>query len=135
MLCFYVFCIVVWTWKQLFTVSSFAGPASLQIHVSEQSTPATDEANGGEVHNPHENVDVPTVEEEIPEEEIPVAEVVDEVQEDSQMVVESSAQNEEVQKKTYASIVSVYKLSTGYIPSHLSFHLVIVLLFVTLINT
>ncbi|XP_022847194.1 ras GTPase-activating protein-binding protein 1 isoform X3 [Olea europaea var. sylvestris] len=86
-------------------------PAPLQIHVSEQSTPSTDEANGGEVHNPHENVDVPTVEEEIPEEEIPVAEVVDEVQEDSQMVVESSAQNEEVQKKTYASIVMDLKES------------------------
>ncbi|KAL2486163.1 Nuclear transport factor 2 (NTF2) family protein with RNA binding (RRM-RBD-RNP motif) domain [Abeliophyllum distichum] len=84
-------------------------PAPFQeIHISEQSTPSTDEANGGEVHNPHENVEVQIV-----EEEIPVAEVVDEALEDSQIVVESGAQIEEVQKKSYASIVMDLKESAA----------------------
>lgn len=54
----------------------------------------------GEVYNPSENGDVPIVE------EVPVAEVVDEVEDDTQMVVESNAKIEELPKKSYASIVS-----------------------------
>lgn len=79
-----------------------AVPAPVQEnHVSEESTPPTEEAVVGEVYNPPENGDAPIV-----EEEIPVAEVVDEVEDDTQMVVESSAKIEEMPKKSYASIVS-----------------------------
>ncbi|KAI3450834.1 hypothetical protein Pfo_007499 [Paulownia fortunei] len=82
-------------------------PAPIQEnHVSEQSTPSAEEAIAGEVYNPPENGDVP-----IAEEEVPVAEVVDEVQDDTQMIVESSAKIEEVPKKSYASIVMHLKES------------------------
>lgn len=49
---------------------------------------------------PVENGEVPTIEED------PVPEVVDEVQDSSQLVVESHTKIEEVPKKSYASIVS-----------------------------
>ncbi|KAL3633298.1 hypothetical protein CASFOL_022825 [Castilleja foliolosa] len=70
-------------------------------HVSEQSMPSAEEPITGEVYNPPENEDVPVV----IEEELPVAEVVDEVQDDTQKIVESNAKIEEVPKKSYASIV------------------------------
>ncbi|KAK6145121.1 hypothetical protein DH2020_021941 [Rehmannia glutinosa] len=72
----------------------------LDNHVSEQSTPSAEEPVAGEVYNPPVNGDVP-----IAEEEVPVAEVVDEVQDDAELVVESSAKSEDVPKKSYASIV------------------------------
>lgn len=79
-----------------------AVPASVQEnHISEQSTPSTEEAISGEVYNPPENGDVP-----IAEEEVPVAEVVDEVQDEAELVVESHTKIDEVPKKSYASIVS-----------------------------
>ncbi|KAL6567076.1 hypothetical protein OROMI_015480 [Orobanche minor] len=74
-------------------------------HVTEQSTPAAEEATTGKVYNPSENGDAPVVE------EVPVAEVVDEVQDDTQMIVESSAKIEEVPKTSYASIVMRLKES------------------------
>ncbi|GER31397.1 nuclear transport factor 2 family protein [Striga asiatica] len=73
-----------------------------ESHVSEQSTPSTEEAITGEVYNPPENCEA-LVEQEVVDEEVPVAEVVDEVQDDIQ-VVESSAKIEELPKKSYASI-------------------------------
>ncbi|CAK9182045.1 unnamed protein product [Ilex paraguariensis] len=75
-------------------------------HVAEQAAALTDEANGGEVYNPPENGEVSPM-----EEEVPVAEVVDEVQDDSQVVVECSTKIEEVPKKSYASIVMDLKES------------------------
>ncbi|KAG8371720.1 hypothetical protein BUALT_Bualt13G0117500 [Buddleja alternifolia] len=76
-------------------------PAPVQEnHVSEENTPSAEETAAGEVYNPSEDEDVP-----ITEEEVPVAEVVDEVQDDAQMLVESSGKIEEVPKKSYASIV------------------------------
>ncbi|KAJ8553021.1 hypothetical protein K7X08_020414 [Anisodus acutangulus] len=69
-----------------------------QNHVPEQSIPSVEEANG-EVYNSLENGDVPV------EEEVPVAEVVDEIEDDSQVVVESNIKSEDVPKKSYASIV------------------------------
>uniref|UniRef100_A0A5B6Z364 Putative G3BP-like protein isoform X2 n=2 Tax=Davidia involucrata TaxID=16924 RepID=A0A5B6Z364_DAVIN len=71
-----------------------------ESHVSEQTTVLAEEANGEEVYNPSDNGEVSVV-----EEEVPVPEVVDEVQDDSQMVVESNSKIEEVPKKSYASIV------------------------------
>lgn len=71
--------------------------------MSEQSSPSVEEANEGEVYNPPENGDVPIV-----EEEVPVSEVVDEVQDGSEVVVESDTKTGEVPKKSYASIVSVH---------------------------
>ncbi|KAL2239678.1 UNVERIFIED_CONTAM: Nuclear transport factor 2 [Sesamum indicum] len=81
-------------------VSAPVQAQSQENHVSEESTPSAEEALAGEVYNPPENGNVP-----IAEEEVPVAEVVDEVQDDAQLVVESSAKIEEVPKKSYASIV------------------------------
>ncbi|KAL6506535.1 hypothetical protein OROGR_024716 [Orobanche gracilis] len=72
-------------------------------HVTEQSTPPEEEATTGEVYNPPENGDAPVVE------EVPVAEVINEVQGDTQMIVGSNA--EEVPKKSYASIVMRLKES------------------------
>ncbi|KAL6511106.1 hypothetical protein OROGR_022230 [Orobanche gracilis] len=74
-------------------------------HFTEQVTPAAEEATTGEVCNPPENGDAPVVE------EVPVAEVVDEVQDDTHMIVGSSAKIEEVPKKSYASIVMRLKES------------------------
>ncbi|KZV38485.1 hypothetical protein F511_40347 [Dorcoceras hygrometricum] len=73
----------------------------LENQVSEQCTSPVEEVISGEGHNPMENAHVETV-----EKEIPVAEAVDKVpDDDSRMVVESSAKIEEVPKKSYASIV------------------------------
>ncbi|XP_075506438.1 nuclear transport factor 2-like [Primulina tabacum] len=72
----------------------------LENHVSEQRNSPVEEVISEEVHNPTENGHVKTV-----EIEAPVAVVVDEVPDDSQMVVESSAKIEEAPKKSYASIV------------------------------
>ncbi|KAL8057997.1 hypothetical protein ABFX02_04G220200 [Erythranthe guttata] len=77
-----------------------------ESHVSERSTPSAEEAISGEVINPPENGDVP-----IAEEEVPVAEVVDEVQDDREIIVESSAKIEELPKKSYAFIVKHLKES------------------------
>ncbi|XP_010274054.1 PREDICTED: ras GTPase-activating protein-binding protein 1-like [Nelumbo nucifera] len=72
----------------------------------EQSFPEED-VNVEEVYNPSDNEEGSVV-----EEEAPVAEVVDEVPIESQMVTEPcSAVQEEVPKKSYASIVKVMKES------------------------
>ncbi|KAA8550589.1 hypothetical protein F0562_002273 [Nyssa sinensis] len=74
-------------------------PSPLQEnHIFEQAAVTEEEANGEEVYNPSDNG-------EVSEEEVPIPEVVDEVQDDSQMVVESNSKIEEVPKKSYASIV------------------------------
>ncbi|KAL3850422.1 hypothetical protein ACJIZ3_012304 [Penstemon smallii] len=75
-------------------------PPAQENHVSEHSASSAEDTIAGEVYNPPQNGDVPIV-----EEEVPVAEVVDEVQDDTKLVVESSAKIEEVPKKSYASIV------------------------------
>ncbi|XP_027767570.1 putative G3BP-like protein isoform X2 [Solanum pennellii] len=77
-------------------------------HISDQSIPSAEEANGGEVYNPPQNDNVPVV-----VEEVPVAEVVDEVQGDSTMVAETNIIIEEVPKKSYASIVMHLKESAA----------------------
>ncbi|KAL0369422.1 UNVERIFIED_CONTAM: Nuclear transport factor 2 [Sesamum angustifolium] len=85
------------------------GPAPVQEdHVSEESTQSTEEAVAGEVYNPPQNGDVAIV-----EEEVPVAEVVDEVQDDVEIVVESNPKTEELPKKSYASIVMHLKESAA----------------------
>ncbi|PHT77947.1 hypothetical protein T459_15999 [Capsicum annuum] len=76
-------------------------PPVQQNHISEQSTPSVEEANEREVYDPPENGDVPV------EEEVPVTEIVDEMQDDSQTVVESNFKSEDAPKKSYASIVSL----------------------------
>lgn len=81
--------------------------------ILEESSPPAEELNGGEVLNPPENGDVP-----VEEEEEPVAEVVNEPQEVSQMVVETNTKIEEVPKKSYAKIVSDHWLA-----SYIFFHL------------
>ncbi|CAK9140916.1 unnamed protein product [Ilex paraguariensis] len=72
--------------------------------VPDQTAVLVEEANGEEVYDPPSNGEVSPV-----EEEVPIAEVVDEVQDDSQIVVESSTKIEEVPKKSYASIVKDLK--------------------------
>ncbi|XP_049410926.1 nuclear transport factor 2-like isoform X2 [Solanum stenotomum] len=84
-----------------------ASPPVQQNHISEQSTLSVEEANEGEVYNPPENGDVPV------EEEVPVAEVVNEMQDDSQIVVESNIKSEDAPKKSYASIVMHLKGSVA----------------------
>lgn len=84
----------------MFAVVVDPSPAQ-ENHISDQSTPSAEEANGGEVYNPPQNDNVPDM-----VEEVPVAEVVDEVQGDSTMVAETNIIIEEVPKKSYASIVS-----------------------------
>ncbi|KAL0436181.1 UNVERIFIED_CONTAM: Nuclear transport factor 2 [Sesamum radiatum] len=92
-----------------------AAPAPVQEdHVSEESTPSTEEAVAGEVYNPPQNGDVAIV-----EEEVPVAEVVDEVQDDAEIVVESNPKTEELPKKSYASIVMHLKESAATFSPHL----------------
>lgn len=81
--------------------------------ISDESTPSAegDEVNGGEVFNPHEDQNVPIV-----EEEEPVAEVVDEPQNVSAPpVVEPMPApiNEVVPKKSYAKIVIELKESAA----------------------
>ncbi|KAK4351640.1 hypothetical protein RND71_030953 [Anisodus tanguticus] len=87
-----------------------------QNHVPEQSIPSVEEAYGGEVYNPPENGDVPV------EEEVPVAEVVDEIEDNSQGVVESNIKSEDAPKKSYASIVMHLKGSAASLspPAHAS---------------
>ncbi|CAH9073576.1 unnamed protein product [Cuscuta europaea] len=83
-------------------VPSTAEPSSLPVeenHVLVHDTPSAEEPNG-EVDIPDQNRDVPTV-----KEEVPVAEVINEVPDDSQVVVESDIKIEEVPKKSYAKIV------------------------------
>ncbi|XP_016450024.2 nuclear transport factor 2 isoform X1 [Nicotiana tabacum] len=82
-------------------------PPVQQNHNSEQSSPSVEEANEGEVYNPPENGDMPV------EEEVPVAEVVDEMQDDSQIAVESNIKSEDAPKKSYASIVMHLKESAA----------------------
>lgn len=74
----------------------------VEDHIPEQVAVPTEEPEVEAFSNPPEIVEVAVVE----EEEEPVAEVVDEVQEVSQLVVESNTKIEEVPKKSYASIVS-----------------------------
>lgn len=83
-------------------------PPVQQNHIPEQSTPPMEEADVGEVYNPPENGDVPIV-----EEEVPVSEVVDEVQDGSEVVVESDNKIGDVPKKSYASIVMHLKESAA----------------------
>ncbi|XP_059289976.1 nuclear transport factor 2 isoform X2 [Lycium ferocissimum] len=83
-------------------------PPTQQNHIPEQSTPPVEEADVGEVYNPPENGDVPIV-----EEEVPVSEVVDEVQDASEVVVESETKTGDVPKMSYASIVKHLKESTA----------------------
>ncbi|PSS34461.1 G3BP-like protein, partial [Actinidia chinensis var. chinensis] len=84
-----------------------------EIHVSEQTVDPI-EVNEEEVLNPSpsNNGEVSAV-----EEEVPVAEVVDEVPDDSLMVVESNSKIEEVPKKSYASIVMDMKESAVMLSS------------------
>ncbi|CAA2979243.1 G3BP isoform X1 [Olea europaea subsp. europaea] len=82
--------------------------------VSDVLRPITPEPTyGGEASTLYEIVDVPIVEEEIPKEEIRVAEFLMKYGKIFQMVVESSPQIEEVQKKSYASIATHLKESTA----------------------
>ncbi|KAL6996679.1 myosin ATPase [Sarracenia purpurea var. burkii] len=81
-------------------------PSSVQEnHVSEQTT-ATEEVHEEEAVIASKDGDVSVV-----EEEFPVAEVVDELPDDSQVVIESNSKIEEVPKKSYASIVMDMKES------------------------
>ncbi|KAL8258929.1 hypothetical protein R6Q59_026882 [Mikania micrantha] len=85
------------------------------VHVVENQSPdqvvePSEEPQGEVVINPPENE---VVEAAVVEEEEPVPEVVDEVQEASQLVVESSIKIEEVPKKSYASIVMDLKQNGG----------------------
>ncbi|XP_021901040.1 ras GTPase-activating protein-binding protein 2 isoform X1 [Carica papaya] len=85
-------------------------------HISEQQADFSEDVNGEDRYNPSENGDGSII-----EEEVPVPEVVDEVPNDSPMVVESSSKVEEVPKKSYASILKVMKenaapLSTASFP-------------------
>ncbi|KAL6967983.1 myosin ATPase [Sarracenia purpurea var. burkii] len=81
-------------------------PSSVQEnHVSEQTT-ATEEVHEEEAVIASKDGDVSVV-----EEEVPVAEVVDELPDDSQVVIESNSKIEEVPKKSYASIVMDMKES------------------------
>lgn len=81
----------------------------VENHIPEQSTPSAEGTSEGEVYNPPENGAVPV----IIEEEVPVPEVVDEVKEDSHIVVDSNTKIEVVSKKSYASIVKHLKESAA----------------------
>ncbi|CAN4098585.1 unnamed protein product [Withania somnifera] len=83
-------------------------PPVQQNHIPEESTLPTEEADVGEVYNPSENGDAPIV-----EEEVPVSEVVDEVQEGSEVVLESDNKIGDVPKKSYVSIVMHLKESSA----------------------
>ncbi|XP_042014984.1 nuclear transport factor 2-like [Salvia splendens] len=78
-------------------------------HVSEQIAPSAEEAISGEVYNPPENGDLPVTE----EEEVPEPEVVDEVQDNTEPVVETPAKIDEAPKKSYASIVMHLKATAA----------------------
>ncbi|PSR86332.1 G3BP-like protein [Actinidia chinensis var. chinensis] len=82
------------------------GPPPVQeIHIPEETMVAV-VVNGEEAVNGSINGEVSVV-----EEEVPVAEVVDEVPDDSNVVIESHLKIEEVPKKSYASVVMVMKVS------------------------
>ncbi|PSR94938.1 G3BP-like protein [Actinidia chinensis var. chinensis] len=85
-----------------------------EINVSERTVDPI-EVNEEEVLNPSpsNNGEVSVAE----EEEVPVAEVVDEVPDDSLMVVESNSKIEEAPKKSYASIVMDLKESAVMLSS------------------
>ncbi|XP_021637362.2 nuclear transport factor 2 isoform X2 [Hevea brasiliensis] len=97
-------------------------PSVQENHISEQTTAFSEEANGEEVWNPSENGDAAIEEEGAAS----VPEVVDEILDDSQMVIdsqivaESNAKIEEVPKKSYASIVKVMKENTAPFSSPVS---------------
>ncbi|KAI3829848.1 hypothetical protein L1987_03977 [Smallanthus sonchifolius] len=74
----------------------------VENHIPDQVVEPSEESPGEIVVNPPENVAVEVV---VVEEEEAVPEVIDEVQEASQPVGESSTKIEEVPKKSYASIV------------------------------
>ncbi|GAA0169662.1 RNA metabolism protein [Lithospermum erythrorhizon] len=78
-------------------------PPVVENRIPEQSS------SSAEVYKPPENGDVPV----IVAEEVPVPEVVDEVQDDSHMVVEPNTKIEVVSKKSYASIVKHLKESAA----------------------
>lgn len=79
--------------------------------VPEEAVVLAEESEGEVVFHPPEAVEVAAAAVEVEEEEEPVAEVVDEAQEASQLVVESNTKIEEVPKKSYASIVMDLKQS------------------------
>lgn len=79
--------------------------------VPEEAVVLAEESEGEVVFHPPEAVEVAAAAVEVEEEEEPVAEVVDEAQEVSQLVVESNTKIEEVPKKSYASIVMDLKQS------------------------
>ncbi|KAJ7961584.1 ras GTPase-activating protein-binding protein 2 [Quillaja saponaria] len=81
-------------------------PSVQEIHISEKTTEAADDVDGGEVYNPSENGKAS-----IEEEDTPVPDVVDENPVESQVVAESTSGIEETPKKSYASIVKVMKES------------------------
>ncbi|GFY82125.1 hypothetical protein Acr_02g0003650 [Actinidia rufa] len=84
-----------------------------EIHVSEQTVDPIEVNEEGVLNpSPSNNGEVSVV-----EEEVPVAEVVDEVPDDSLMVVESNSKIEEVPKKSYASIVMDMKESAVMLSS------------------
>lgn len=74
--------------------------------ISEETNELSEETSEEEVHDPSENGEI-----EVAEEEVSVAEVVNEVPDDSQLIVESNIKIEEVPKKSYASIVSSQDIS------------------------
>ncbi|KAL4587938.1 hypothetical protein LXL04_000815 [Taraxacum kok-saghyz] len=83
----------------------------VEDQVPEKTAVMPEESEGESVFNPPENVEVAAAEVEAAVEEEPVAEVVDEVQEASQLVVESNTKIEQLPKKSYASIVADLKQS------------------------
>ncbi|XP_059660094.1 nuclear transport factor 2-like isoform X2 [Cornus florida] len=84
-------------------------PSTVQENqISEQTIVLAEEVNGEEVYNSSNHGEVSAV-----EDEMPVPEVVNEVQGDSRMVVESNSKVEELPQKSYASIVMVRKEGTA----------------------
>ncbi|WCJ37988.1 Nuclear transport factor 2 (NTF2) family protein with RNA binding (RRM-RBD-RNP motifs) domain [Euphorbia peplus] len=85
-------------------------PSTLENHVPEQTALPTEEINGEEVCEPSQNGDV-SIEEEAPAAEVVVDEIPDDspVVVDSQIVAECNSKTEETPKKSYASIVKVMK--------------------------
>ncbi|XP_059660091.1 nuclear transport factor 2-like [Cornus florida] len=83
-------------------------PLSRENQISEQTIVLAEEVNGEEVYNSSNHGEVLAV-----EDEMPVPEVVNEVQGDSRMVVESNSKVEELPQKSHASIVMVRKEGTA----------------------
>ncbi|KAK9138409.1 hypothetical protein Sjap_009003 [Stephania japonica] len=81
--------------------------------IPEQQVHPLNEINVEEVYISSDNEEGSVV-----EEEVPVSEVADEIQNESQIVAEpSSSAQEEVPKKSYASILKVAKESSGAVPA------------------